>query len=154
MNELRKLLRNFICNDGNASVPPDCDERKGIRVVSGEQRKLFRFAAGDFHDLRHASACFLVHNDIRNFFRHPEHCCRFDVAAGSAGNIIDDNGNVDGFGNSGKMPEITFLSRFIVIRADNESCVCSGVFCERAFSIASLVLLLPAPAKIFTRPRA
>src|SRR5450755_3712747 len=86
---------------------------------------MFRDEVEHFGDLRHVAAGFFDSRDIWNFAQASERC-GFEIGAGAAGNVVENEGLVDGLGDGAEMPVLALLRGLVVIRRGGEDGVHTG----------------------------
>jgi hypothetical protein len=125
--------------------------------ISGSVRLSSPLRSGQIgrgHDLRgliQRAGGLLDHRDVGQF-GHADDRVRLDVLAGSAGNVVDANGNIDGLGQGLEMLKEALLRGLVVVGGDDQGGIGPALAAQRVSRRASSVLFEPVPAITLIRP--
>ena len=104
-----------VCNDRDDALASDGGDGEGEGVVAGEDGEVA--GGGDFGDLVEGAGGFLDADDVFDFGGASdgfgEHVYR-----AAAGDIVEDHGEVDGFGDGAEVLVEAFLGGFVVVGED------------------------------------
>ncbi len=119
------LAGNFVRGHGNDSDSAQGNHWQRNGIVAGENQEAFGHGVADFGDLADVAAGFF-HSENVGHFGQARQGCGFDVGSGAAGNVVENDGFVDGVGDGVEVAILAFLRRLVVVRRGGQYGVDAG----------------------------
>src|SRR5450631_263680 len=124
--ECRHLVRDFVGRDRDYANAAEGDDRKRDCVVAGDDEKCVGDGVDGLGNLGHVAAGFLDAHDVGNL-GEARQSCGFEVRAGAAGDVVENDGLVaHGLGDGLEMAILPLLRGLVVVRRGSKDVIHPG----------------------------